>query len=125
LKRGTKEESERQKIKKAKQLDRELPAGDLRALLENLRPTFRTTLAQTAPGRLYVTTMQKIDAYFQMSVDERPDDCGVAVFDVELVSPDRKTGLPVSAGLCTPDQSRTYPRASFAAVSGIGQVGLQ
>jgi hypothetical protein len=99
LKRGTKKESERQKTKKAKQLDREVPAGDLRALLRGLGPTFRAKLAKTAQGRLYVTTMETIDAYFQMSVDERPDDCGVAVFDVELVSPDNKTGLPVSAGL--------------------------
>jgi hypothetical protein len=102
-KQGTAKESERQKSKKARQLGREVPAGDLRALLQDLRPTFAATLAKTAQGRLFATTMKTIDEYFQTSVDKRPKGCRVAVFDVELVSPDSttasSTGLPVSAGL--------------------------
>jgi hypothetical protein len=129
MKQGTPEESERQKRKKAKQLGRELPTGDLRKLLRRLRPTFREILAKSGHGKLFAATMETIDRFFEMPLNQRPYDCPVAVFDVELMSPDGMTGLPVSAGLfqigtaCTPVQAKTSPRAGFAAMSGTGQVG--
>jgi hypothetical protein len=53
---GTKKESERQRSKKARQLGRELPAGDLRALLqlEGLRPTFDAKPAQSHPSLTFL-----------------------------------------------------------------------
>ena len=129
LKQGTKEESERQKKKKAKQLGRILPTGDLRTLLRRLRPTFGEILAKSGHGKLFAATMETIDRFFEMPLNQRPRDCRVAVFDVELMSPDGMTGLPVSSGLfevgtaCTPVQAKTSPRAGFAAMSGTGQVG--
>jgi len=128
-KRGTPEESERQKKKKAKQHGRILPTGDLRTLLLRLRPAFDELLAKSVHGKLFVATMETIDRFFEMPLNQRPNDCRVAVFDVELMSPDGKKGLPVSAGLfevgtaCTPVQAKTSPRAGFAAMSGTGQVG--
>jgi hypothetical protein len=128
-KRRTPEESERQKKKKAKQLGRTLPTGDLRTLLRRLRPKFGEILAKSAHGKLFTATMETIDRFFEMPLNQRPRDCRVAVFDVELMSPDGMTGLPVSAGLfevgtaCTPVQAKMSPRAGFAAMSGTGQVG--
>ena len=129
MKRGTPEESERQKKKKAKQLGRILPTGDLRTLLRRLRPTFGEILAKSGHGKLFAATMETSDRFFEMPLNQRPKDCAVAVFDVELMSPDGMTGLHVSAGLfevgtaCTPVQAKTSPRAGFAAMSGTGQVG--
>jgi hypothetical protein len=73
--------------------------------------------------------MERIDRFFKMPLNQDPKDCAVAVVDVELMSADGETGLPVSAGClksvrpCTPVQAKTSPRAGFAAMSGIGQVG--
>ncbi len=129
MKRRTAKESERQKKKKAKQLGRPVPTGDLRELLRRLRHTFAAILAKSAQGKLFAATMERIDRFFKMPVNERPEDCAVACFDVELMSSDGETGLPVWTGLfqigtaCAPVQAKTSPRAGFAAMSGIGQVG--
>jgi hypothetical protein len=126
-KQGTAKESERQKTRKAKQRNRIRPTGNLRTLLRRLRPTFKEILAKSAQGKLFVTTMKTIDCFLEKPVNEQ--DCAVACFDVELMSSDGETGLPVWTGLfqigtaCTPVQAKTSPRAGFAAMSGIGQVG--
>ena len=129
MRQGTAKESERQKKKRAKKLGRSIPTGDLRKFLRRLRLTFAAKLAGTAQGKLFAATMKEIDRVLEMPLHQRPKDCAVAVFDVEMLHPDSKTGLPVSAGLfevgtaCTPVQAKTSPRAGFAAMSGTGQVG--
>ena len=113
MKRGTAKESERQKRKKARQHGRILPTGNLRTLLRRLRPTFEGILAKSAQGKLFVTTMKTIDCFLEMPLNQRPKDCSIAVADVELMSADGETGLPVSAGLfqigtaCRPVQAKT------------------
>ncbi len=99
MKRHTVKESERQIKKKAKQCGRPVPSGDLRELLRRLRHKFAAILAKSAHGKLFAGTMKTIDRFLEMPVNERPNDCAVACFDVELMSSDGETGLPVWTGL--------------------------
>ncbi len=99
MRRGTPEESKRQANKRAKKLARPIPTGDLRKFLRLLRPAFTAKLAETAHGKLFAATMETIDRLNAMPPQQRPKDCAVAAFDVEMLHPDSKTGLPVSSGL--------------------------
>jgi hypothetical protein len=99
MRQGTAKESERQKKKRAKKLGRSIPTGDLRKFLRLLRPTFADKLAETARGKLFAATMETIDRLDAMPPQQRPKDCAVAAFDVEMLHSDSKTGLPVSSGL--------------------------
>ena len=129
MKRGTAKESERQTTKKAKRLGRIRPTGNLRTLLRRLRSTFEVILAKSAQGKLFVTTMKTIDCFLekpsinaQRTVASQLPTSSSYLPTARQACPSRR-GCLKSVRPCTPVQAKTSPRAGFAAMSGIGQVG--